>query len=49
MSIATNSTLLDGLDEYIIQQLQEWKTAGLAIAVIHNDEIIWKKATVTAT
>ncbi|MEN1985835.1 serine hydrolase [Paenibacillus hubeiensis] len=43
MSIATNSTLLDGLDEYIIQQLQEWKTAGLALAVIHNDEIIWKK------
>lgn len=34
---------LEGLDEFIDEQLQLWKGVGTAVAVIHKDEVIWQK------
>ncbi|MGC5776159.1 serine hydrolase [Paenibacillus pabuli] len=36
-------TMLDGLDDFAEEQLQRWKGVGLAVAVIHKDEVIWQK------
>lgn len=36
-------SLLDGLDDFVEEQLQRWKGVGLAVAVIHKDEIILQK------
>ncbi|MFC9707080.1 serine hydrolase [Paenibacillus sp. NPDC056933] len=34
---------LDGLDHFVEEQLQQWKGVGLAVAVIHKDEVILQK------
>ncbi|WP_458464046.1 serine hydrolase domain-containing protein, partial [Paenibacillus sp.] len=34
---------LEGLDEFIDDQLQLWKGVGTAVAVIQKDEVIWQK------
>jgi CubicO group peptidase (beta-lactamase class C family) len=34
---------LDGLDDFVIQAMKDWKVPGLAIAVIQGDTVILKK------
>lgn len=36
-------TSLEGLDEFIDEQLQLWNGVGTAVAVIHKDEVVWQK------
>lgn len=42
-------TSLEGLDEFIDEQLQLWNGVGTAVAVVHKDEVVWQKATVIVT
>ncbi|PQP82858.1 penicillin-binding protein [Paenibacillus sp. PCH8] len=43
MTTTTFGTSLDGLDEFITEQLHLWEGVGTAVAVIHKDEVIWQK------
>lgn len=43
MTTTKHRSLLDGLDEFVAEQLQSWKSVGAAVAVIHKNEVIWKK------
>ncbi|NUU78640.1 serine hydrolase [Paenibacillus xylanilyticus] len=43
MTITKLHSSLDGLDEFVAEQLQLWKGVGAAVAVIHKDEVIWQK------
>jgi CubicO group peptidase (beta-lactamase class C family) len=36
-------SLLNGLDDFVEEQLQRWKGVGVAVAVIHKDEVILQK------
>lgn len=36
-------SLLNGLDDFVEEQLQRWKGVGVAVAVIHKDEVIMQK------
>lgn len=39
----TYHSLLNGLDEFVEEQLQRWKGVGVAVAIIHRDEVILQK------
>ncbi|MCG7385165.1 serine hydrolase [Paenibacillus sp. ACRRY] len=43
MTTTKHRSLLDGLDEFVAEQLQTWKSVGAAVAVIHKNEVIWQK------
>ncbi|MGD0032601.1 serine hydrolase [Paenibacillus illinoisensis] len=43
MTTTKHRSLLDGLDEFVAEQLQTWKGVGAAVAVIHKNEVIWQK------
>nr|WP_186322975.1 serine hydrolase [Paenibacillus xylanexedens] len=34
---------LEGLDNFVTKQLEQWKGVGTAVAVIHKDQVIWSK------
>ncbi|QLG42203.1 serine hydrolase [Paenibacillus sp. E222] len=36
-------SLLNGLDDFVEEQLQRWKGVGVAVAIIHRDEVILQK------
>lgn len=43
LQMAANLSPLNGLDEFISSVMNQWKVPGLAIAVIHNDQVILSK------
>lgn len=49
MNTTYHHSLLNGLDDFVEEQLQRWKGVGVAVAVIHKDEVILQKDTVIAT
>ncbi|OPG94056.1 hypothetical protein B2I21_32815 [Chryseobacterium mucoviscidosis] len=43
MNTTYHHSLLNGLDDFVEEQLQRWKGVGVAVAVIHKDEVILQK------
>lgn len=44
VSFSVDQNSLDGIDEFIKSEMEYWKVPGLAIAVVKDGEIIYKKA-----
>ncbi|WP_405155692.1 serine hydrolase [Paenibacillus sp. FSL K6-0108] len=36
-------SLMNGLDDFVEEQLQRWKGVGVAVAIIHKDEVVLQK------
>ena len=43
MTTTNLHSLLDGLDEFVEEQMKYWKGVGTAVAVVHKNEVIWQK------
>ena len=40
-TVAAQPAVLEGLDAYILQGMEEWGIPGLAIAVVKDDEVVY--------
>ena len=38
-----SAALLDGFDEFVAKVLSEWKVPGVAVAIVHDDQVILAK------
>jgi len=43
LEVFTQAKPLDGLDDYVAKAVKDWRTPGLAVAVIKNDEIVFER------
>ncbi|MFE6075379.1 serine hydrolase [Paenibacillus sp. NPDC057886] len=43
MNTTYHHSLLNGLDDFVEEQLQRWKGVGVSVAVIHKNEVILQK------
>ncbi|MGF6356557.1 CubicO group peptidase (beta-lactamase class C family) [Paenibacillus sp. 4624] len=42
-AIASLQSKLQGLDEFITSQLEQWNGVGTAVAIVHKDQVVWNK------
>jgi CubicO group peptidase (beta-lactamase class C family) len=42
-TVTSLQTKLEGLEDFVTKQLEQWKGVGAAVAVVHKDQVIWSK------